>query len=401
MKICYVVYREDNVMVFDSQVLEYLQKIREYPCVEEIALILFRHEDNLFKKNEIESKILQFVDRCVSFPSLPVLTMEQLDLNSSKLRKYAMRVYTQNDKVSVICRGDLAAYVGSKAFCDFSNCRVLYDNRGLAYEESVMSHGDRWIHKRNREMKLRALKYAKNHCDMYNFVTNPMRQYMVDMYGFQEDVPYTIIPTLYKADDIDLDQLEEIRCKEKIEKSDYIITYVGSTAAWQSTSQLTDIIEKASQISENVRFMVLTNGDIPELAHLKGKLKNKLLIKGVQHNLMKYYLALSNIGIVIRDNNIVNHVAAPTKIAEYLTNGLKVLYSGDIGIISDLQTNIGNRILIEYRNDNAWLQAVRADIENPKKEVDSRVIAYFDMHTRQGETIQMFNAAFDKEREVF
>ena len=81
MKICYVVYREDNVMVFDSQVLEYLQKIKDYPEVEEVTLVLFRHEDHLFKKKETEEKILHFVDNCISFPSLPVLTMAQLNVN--------------------------------------------------------------------------------------------------------------------------------------------------------------------------------------------------------------------------------------------------------------------------------------------------------------------------------
>ena len=74
MKICYVVYREDNVMVFDSQVLEYLQKLKEYPEIEEVTLALFRHENHLFKKKEIERKILRYVDNCISFPSLPVLT---------------------------------------------------------------------------------------------------------------------------------------------------------------------------------------------------------------------------------------------------------------------------------------------------------------------------------------
>ena len=50
MKVCYIVYREDNVMVFDSQVLEYLQRLKEFPEVEEVTLVLFRHEDHLFKR---------------------------------------------------------------------------------------------------------------------------------------------------------------------------------------------------------------------------------------------------------------------------------------------------------------------------------------------------------------
>ena len=54
MKVCYFVYREDNVMVYASQVLEYLQQLKEKPSVEEIGLIVFRHEKNLFKKDKVE-----------------------------------------------------------------------------------------------------------------------------------------------------------------------------------------------------------------------------------------------------------------------------------------------------------------------------------------------------------
>lgn len=399
MKICYVVYREDNVMVFDSQVLEYLKELKKNPEVEEVSLVLFRHEKNMFKKKETEKKILMYVDNCVSFPSLPVLTVSQLDFNSSKLRQYAKKKYTASDCIAVICRGDLAAYVGAKAFINMENCRVLYDNRGVAYEESEMSHGDVWIHKKNREIKLKALMYAKQHCDVYNFVTNPMRNYMLEKYRFSENKPYMIIPTLYKADACNSDKLEEIKNIEHWKETDYVMTYVGSTEAWQSTAQLVDIIEKASNLSKRIRFIVLTNGEIPELNTLKEKLKNRLTVKSVKHSLMKYYLAISDVGIVIRDNNIVNRVAAPTKIAEYLTNGLKILYSGEIGIITDLKTILGEQVLIEYRDDDSWLQAISSQMDSHEKEINPKVVSYFDMHVRQEEVLKMLNQTFDKERE--
>lgn len=401
MKICYIVYREENVMVFDSQVLEYLQKIKEHPEVEEVTLVLFRHEKNFFKKKETENKALHFVDTCVSFPSLPVLTMAQLNANSTKLRKYAEQKYKPSDNVAVICRGDLAAYVGSRAFTEMKQCRILYDNRGLAYEESIMSHGDKWVYKRNREIKLKAMEYAKSHCDAYNFVTNNMRNYMYYKYNFNSKLPYTIIPTLYKAEVLDFNELRKIQQRERWKESDYIITYVGSTAAWQSTTQLVDIIGRASNLSENTRFMILTNGEIHEMNAMKEKLKDRLLIKSVKHSEMKYYLSMSNIGIVIRDDNVVNRVAAPTKIAEYLTNGLKILYSGDIGIITDLEPLLEKGTLIEYKNDEKWLSTIRDDIKNPRKNVAENVVSYFDMHIRQRETLDMLNNAFYKEREVF
>lgn len=76
---------------------------------------------------------------------------------------------------------------------------------------------------------------------------------------------------------------------------------------------------------------MLTNGSIPEIQELQEKLKQRIVVKEVPHNDVKYYLRITDAGIVIRDSNIVNRVAAPTKIAEYVTSGVQLLYSGKIG----------------------------------------------------------------------
>ena len=39
MKLCYLVYREDNVMVYESQVLEYLRAMKEKHLFESIEFI--------------------------------------------------------------------------------------------------------------------------------------------------------------------------------------------------------------------------------------------------------------------------------------------------------------------------------------------------------------------------
>lgn len=95
MKVCYFVYREDNVMVYASQVLEYLQQLKEKPSVEEIGLIVFRHEKNLFKKGKVEERALQYVDWVASFSSMPVLTTLQLRLNALRARRFVRNKYSK------------------------------------------------------------------------------------------------------------------------------------------------------------------------------------------------------------------------------------------------------------------------------------------------------------------
>lgn len=393
MKLIYLVYREDNVMVYESQVLEYLRAMKEKNLFDSIELIVFRHEQNLMKKSEVEERIHRYIDKTMTFWSLPVLNMTQLDTNASRLKWYVKKNYTRDDSIAVICRGDLAAYVGVRAFRDFPNSRILYDNRGLAYEESVMSHETSFIHKINRNVKREALNRARLHCDMYNFVTNGMREYFLKQYGNNPELPYTIIPTLYHAETGTDAEFAEVAKRENYKPTDFVISYVGSTAAWQSTKQLIDLIKQIGEEYKAVRFFILSNGTIPELEILPQHIRDRIIMKGVPHKEMKYYLRMTNIGIVIRDNNIVNHVAAPTKIAEYLTIGVSILYSGDIGIITDLKhkTNGSQMICIDTEKD--WLVRINPD-NCPAKRIDPVIVDHFDMDKRQLETYEMIKRAF-------
>lgn len=96
---------------------------------------------------------------------------------------------------------------------------------------------------------------------------------------------------------------------------------------------------------------------------------------------------------MIRNKNIVNYVAAPTKIAEYLTNGITILYSGDIGIISDLEKTSGSKQMICIDTDQEWLEKINPEKYSPKK-ADPAIVSYFDMNERQKQTLEMIKNAF-------
>lgn len=394
MKICYIVYREDNVMVFESQVLQYLKALKKQPEIEEIELVVFRHEENIRKKDAVEVKIKQFVSSTKTFASLPVLSKTQLDVNAFRLKSYIKKRYAKEDKISIICRGELATYMGAKAFANHPNSRILFDNRGLPIEESEMRYQDKRVHVINRKIKRVALEYAKSHCDMYNFVTNAMREYVLKTYNYSAQIPFTIIPTLFHPEPVDAAGWNKVVHVEEYDLSQMVISYIGSTASWQSTSELVDIIMKIATRYDNSRFIILTKGIIPELDNLPQKIRGRVTIKGVPHNQIKYYLKMSDFGIVIRDDNIVNQVAAPTKIAEYLTAGVGMLYAGNIGILKDIDSvAIAERIIAIDKDEN-WLDKLEAFQATGDKAVDLSVISYFSMEARQRDTIDMIMTSF-------
>ena len=386
MNVCYFVYREDNVMVYASQVLEYLQQLKEKPSVDDIGLVVFRHEKNLFKKNEVEKRALQYVDWAKSFASMPVLTTLQLRLNALRARHFVRTKYSKNDSIAVLCRGELATYIAAVAFKGYDNVRILYDNRGLPVLESEMSYGNQIIHKINRNKKYWSMCYAKNHCDMYNFVTNAMREFDINTYNYRKDIPYTIIPTLYRPLAVDPVHLHDVRERENLKEDDFVVSYVGATQAWQSAEELVRVIELIANKYQNAKFLLLTNGELKELSQLDDNVRNRIIKKTVPHKEMPYYLAMTNVGIVMRDDNMVNRVAAPTKIAEYITNGVAILYKGHIGVIDDLKRVDPTLGLINIDDDKNWLEMIGTV---KKKTVSKSVLDYFDMSHRQEDTLHM------------
>lgn len=95
---------------------------------------------------------------------------------------------------------------------------------------------------------------------------------------------------------------------------------------------------------------------------------------------------MTNVGIVMRDDNMVNRVAAPTKIAEYITNGVAILYKGHIGVIDDLKRVDPTLGLINIDDDKNWLEMIGTV---KKKTVSKSVLDYFDMSHRQEDTLKM------------
>ena len=61
----------------------------------------------------------------------------------------------------------------------------------------------------------------------------------------------------------------------------------------------------------------------------------RVAIRWVSAEEVPVYLAACDYGILIRENTVTNQVAAPTKFAEYLHSGLKVLISEHIGDYTD------------------------------------------------------------------
>ena len=61
MKFCYFVYREENVMVYTSQVLEYLKLLKEKPNVGEIGLVVLDMKKTCLRRKTLKQELLNML----------------------------------------------------------------------------------------------------------------------------------------------------------------------------------------------------------------------------------------------------------------------------------------------------------------------------------------------------
>lgn len=391
MQIIYIVYREDNTMVFDSQVLEYLKLLEKK---HKVKLILFRNYTNLLKKNKVESKVSKFVKDYITFSTFPLVSKLQLDFATIKLRLVLKSKIKNKSSLFIICRGELSTYIAHKALKNYKNRIILFDNRGLPIEELEMRNKDNILYKLNKRIKFRAIDYAKNNCDIYSFVTNNLREFMIEKYKYNRRKKYFIIPTLNVKKNISFDQINQIKKEINYDKESFYVIYIGSTATWQSFDKLLNVFLEIKKEINLAKLIILTNDKVPIDETIAKEITENTIVRAVSHDLVKYYLKISNLGLVIRDNNIVNKVAAPTKIAEYLSNNVPIVYDGEIGVINDLGNNFDNKGLIKYGSDD-WLYKIKSIYEQKEKILICNIYNdYFDMEKNQDKLINEIKNLF-------
>ena len=111
-----------------------------------------------------------------------------------------------------------------------------------------------------------------------------------------------------------------------------VFIYSGSCTLWQKTDLMLDAIKK--NLRDNYTFIILTSNiaEFEIMIKEKNFPKDKIILKTVNpEDLFRYY-EIADYGFLLRDNNIVNRVANPTKLIEYLSSGVTpIILNPNIG----------------------------------------------------------------------
>jgi hypothetical protein len=227
----------------------------------------------------------------------------------------------------IICRGPFATWMALRMRERGLTKRVCFDGRGAyaaEWEEYRIIDDDALI------AQFRPLENeAVNQSDFRIAVSQALVDHWRERYGYSSNAHVVVPCTLGK----DVEQAAP-QIAERTDGSVRLV-YSGSTAGWQSFDLLKPLLTRLLDEQPKVQVLFLSKRDANNSA-LEAAYPGRVAVKWLDHAQVADALAGCDFGIMVREKTITNRVASPTKFAEYLSSGLRVITNAGLGDFSAL-----------------------------------------------------------------
>ena len=124
------------------------------------------------------------------------------------------------------------------------------------------------------------------------------------------------------------------------------LVYSGSTAGWQSFELLGKLLVQVLDDQPAVSVLFLSKHDAHNGA-LEARYPGRVEVKWLDHSQVQEALNGCDYGIMVREDTLTNRVASPTKFAEYLSSGLRIITNEGLGDFSELVRKEGAGVVLD------------------------------------------------------
>jgi hypothetical protein len=208
---------------------------------------------------------------------------------------------------------------------------VVFDARG-AYTAELNEYNVIPNEKIKQEISL-IEKYDLENSDKRIAVSKALVNYWKEKFGYSQS-EHVIIPCTLNSDFIfdfpEENEIKRTRTDLGYSNSDVVFVYSGSSAGWQSFSLIDVFISNLMDEHPNVKLLVLSS-DFEKEYEVMIRHKERVRVKWVDPEHVRENLIAADYGILYREESVTNKVASPVKFAEYLSCGLRVLVSENLG----------------------------------------------------------------------
>lgn len=233
--------------------------------------------------------------------------------------------------------------------------RVIFWSQGVGPEEYAMRH--------NNKVKLFFVNmmayFALRWSDFSVFVSNAMKEHYEKKYKLRfQELKYYIMPC-YNTNLRESAFTE----KEKYEKNTFV--YTGSMEKWQGVPHILQCYKRIEESGLTNAKLEIYTAEKETAGHMveEAGIKN-YSIGCCKNDELQMVLGRVKYGFILREDNVVNRVATPTKISTYMANGVIPIYSKCIDSFNDVAKNM--TYVIEEEEIDKKVQLFNTKIIEPE-----------------------------------
>jgi len=315
----YITFNDPPSGIYYSQVTDVCSFMSERFNIN-IKLVAFISLRNFFQnKNAIKKKY----KNSIVLPMFPGV--------KNWKKNYFSLSFLKTDKI--IARGPFAAWLALKLKSNGKANSVCFDARG-AYAAEFNEYnvsGEANINSEIYELE----KFVLTNSDKRISISNKLVEYWEKEYSYSGKEQVIIPCTLNKfyEKDYSYQEYKDVRKKNNITENEILLVYSGSDSPWQSLKTVYPFLDNILKQNENVKLLLLTKKIDDE--HLFFKYGTRVIQKWLEPNNVRDWLLACDYAVLLREQSVTNQVASPVKFAEYLSCGLKILISENIGDYSE------------------------------------------------------------------
>ena len=289
------------------------------------------------------------------------------------LMKHYRNALGKNTPVIYHCRGEQAAITAALFAKQFPGDKVVLDVRGYWPAETIYRFGIEYPENAVGEYlalhnnALAELKQSVAVADAVTTVSQALKDLLIKETGAPLNT--SVVPCCVSKITDDGNR-QQIRHDWGVSDDEIVVVYSGTTAAYQHLEDLTiPFMLQLAKVEKRVKLAFFSSEHevIKNMLQARGADLNRILVRNFPQKEVASALAACDVGILIRKPTLVNRVANPVKIAEYMAAGLPLIIERGVGGVDDtlftmgllkdiaIADNITQKLDVEIGNVVDWL----------------------------------------------
>ena len=403
-RVLYISYDGMTDPLGQSQVLPYIIGLSKKGY--NFTLISFEKKDRYHQNKKIIERICEEINIkwiplfYTKFPPIVSTLWDVVKLNKTVNTHHKKQAFNL-----VHCRSYISSLIGLKLKLNH-RVKFIFDMRGFWADERV--DGNLWniknpIYKLVYNYFKKKEKQFLTHADSVISLTHAGKKEMLTWSIKELDKDnISVIPCAADYDHFKLTTTEkkvDARDKLGINKSDFVLSYIGSLGTWYMLDEMLSFFKELKQDIPNAKFLFFTPEPpayIKNMAHKIGLNLDDLIITFATRKELPFYASASDYSIFFIKPSYSKMSSSPTKMGELLAMGIPVICNNNVGDVESIVMDIDcgfclkELTLREYR-------LVSKQILNPINSTQIREVSkkYYDLDKGISKYFEVYNGVFN------